>query len=263
VKFAQSFFVLRACWKPVSAVAGVFAVAALAASLALPEAYTAEVQLLIETQAAVPVSQPAPGELATQLDILRSDRVAQQVVSRLKLDRDPSIQARWREETGGRGELAAWYGRELGRHLTVVPRAGSGVVTLAFTGRDPQAAAAIANAFASAYAETNLELRMSAAPGYADGFDGSVRFLRETPASARPPRVTVLAPAIEPARPSGPEAAHWTLLGALFGGMLGAGLALLRERRRPRARGAADLSDRLGLPVLAVLPTVNRRDFSG
>jgi succinoglycan biosynthesis transport protein ExoP len=72
----------------------------------------------------------------------------------------------------------------------------------------------------------------------------------------------VLSPAVEPARPSSPRVALNTVLGALFGGVLGAALALLLELFRPRLRSPSELSERLGVPVLAVLPAVGKREFS-
>jgi len=48
-----------------------------------------------------------PGYMATQVDIITSEQVAQRVVKMLKLDQVPAIQEQWRDATdGGRGTVA-------------------------------------------------------------------------------------------------------------------------------------------------------------
>lgn len=66
--------------------------------------------------------------------------------------------------------------------------------------------------------------------------------------------VALLTPAAEPFLPSSPKLMLNLLVGALFGLMLGAAVALLREMGDRRARTAQDVIDALGLPMLASIP---------
>lgn len=64
----------------------------------------------------------------------------------------------------------------------------------------------------------------------------------------------VLAPAAAPLDPTRPPLPLALVFGLLAGGLLGAALAFVAEQRRPRLRLPEDLSQVLGLPVLASLP---------
>lgn len=187
----QILLILKARWSWPAAAALLLALAALAVSLALPKRYGAEAQLLIDPGSSDPIlgAPPAPGTLtsymATQVDVIGSDRVAQRALRRLRLDEDPEIRRRWLEQTGGRGSPQVWYGRELKRRLSVVPTRDSNVVTIGYSGEDPRRAADIANAVAAAYIDTHLELRVEPARQYAGWFDERTRELRDKLEAAR------------------------------------------------------------------------------
>ncbi|CAL1240852.1 chain length determinant protein EpsF [Candidatus Methylocalor cossyra] len=187
----QLWRVVRAQWRMILAVQGTVVVVALLANLFLPKRYVAETQLVIDTKSADPIlgailtATTIASYLTTQADIIRSDRVAQRVVTRLGLDQDPAVRARWQTETEGKIPLEIWYGRVLKRHLNVLPARDSSVITVAYTAQDPHRAAAVANAFAQAYIETNLELKVEPAKEYARWFDERTRSLRENLAAAQ------------------------------------------------------------------------------
>jgi non-specific protein-tyrosine kinase len=65
---------------------------------------------------------------------------------------------------------------------------------------------------------------------------------------------SVIEPALLPTAPSSPNYPRNTLLGLFVGGMLGAGLAFLRERLDDRFRDRADLERLIEAPVLATVP---------
>ena len=73
--------------------------AAVGVGAKLPERYRASTTLMIDTGAADPVTGAwmgrSPTLLATQADVIRSERVAQDVVQRLGLDRDPAFKGAW------------------------------------------------------------------------------------------------------------------------------------------------------------------------
>ena len=83
------------------------------------------------------------------------------------------------EATGGEGPIEVWLARALKGQLEVIPSRDSSVINIAYTGRDPEFAATMANAFAQAYIATTLELKVEPAREYAAWFDERTRALRE------------------------------------------------------------------------------------
>lgn len=175
--FHQFLLILRARWLVAAGVLGVVCATTLIVSLVLPRQYTAETALVIDAKSADPIAgailpaQMMAGYMATQVDIINSARVAERVASRLKLDEVPVIREEWQAATEGRGEIRTWIAALLQKKLAVKPSRESNVINIAFTGNDPQFSAAVANAFAQAYIEVNLELKVEPARQYARWFD--------------------------------------------------------------------------------------------
>lgn len=151
----------------------------------LPKQYTASTALVVDVKSPDPVTgmmlagMMAPGYMATQMDIINSDRVAKTVVSTLGLDRNPAVRAQWQEETQGKGTPLDWLAAGLRNSLEVVPSPQSNVINIEFTGSDPGFAVAIANAFAQAYIDVNLELRVAPAREYAKFFNEQTQSARD------------------------------------------------------------------------------------
>jgi len=181
----QILLVLRARWKlVVLTLLGTVAVT-LAVSLLLPKQYTASATVVLDVKSPDPIAGmtlPAlvmPGYMATQVDIINSDRVAQKVVKALKLDQDPTVRQEWLDDTGGKGQLEVWLAELLQKKLDVKPSRDSNVIKINFKAIDPGFAAAIANAFAQSYIHTTIELRVEPARQYAQWFEGQGKALRE------------------------------------------------------------------------------------
>jgi succinoglycan biosynthesis transport protein ExoP len=181
----QFLLILRARWLIVLGVFATVVGTALAVSLQLPKAYTASTAVVIDVQSADPIAglilpgQFMPGYMATQVDIITSERVAQRVVKMLKLDQVAAIREQWLEATGGRGTLEQWRAPLLLAKLDVKPSRDSNVINIGFSDPDPQVVSAVANAFAQAYIDTSLELRVEPAKQYAAWFDARTRQLRD------------------------------------------------------------------------------------
>lgn len=154
-------------------------------SLLWPKSYTASTAIVLDVKSPDPVAGVllpglmSPGYMATQVDIINSDRVARRVVRLLRLHESPVIKEQWQEATEGRGDMVAWLALLLQRKVDVKPARDSNVIDINFTGADPGFAAAIANAFAKAYIDVNLELKVEPAKQYADWFDEQVRQYRD------------------------------------------------------------------------------------
>jgi len=183
--FRQFLLILRARWHCVIlTLLGVVATT-LVVSLILPKQYTSNAAVVVDVKSADPISgllfpgQIAPSYMATQVDIIQSERVAQRVVKMLRLAENPTARQQWQDDTDGKGSIEVWLATLLQKKLDVKPSRESNVLNIAYTAVDPRFAAAIANAFAQAYVDTNLELKVEPAKQYVAWFDERTRQLRE------------------------------------------------------------------------------------
>lgn len=153
-------------------------------SLVLPKEYSASTSLVIDVKSPDPIAgmvlqgMMAPGYMATQVDIISSDRVAMRVVKMLGFDKSKEAVEQWQDATDGRGSLEAFYAEQLQKKLDIKPSRESNVIEVKFTGRDPRFAAAVANAFAQAYIETSIDLRAEPARQYTQWFEERQKELR-------------------------------------------------------------------------------------
>lgn len=180
----QFLLILRAHLRLAALIALAAVVAALAVSLLMPKKYQAQTSVLVDVRTPDPVAGAAmsglvaPSYMATQVDIIGGDWVAQRVVKMLKLDENPDTRAKWVKETGGRGSLDTWLAESLQKGLQVQPARESNVINISYKGSDPQAVAATVNAFAQAYLDVNLALKTEPAKVYAQWFDEQTKASR-------------------------------------------------------------------------------------
>jgi chain length determinant protein EpsF len=109
--------------------------------------------------------------MATQVDILNSERVALRVVRNLRLADNADVRAQWQEATDGEGTIEQWLIGLFRKSLVVEPSRESSVINVAYTAPDPRFAAGLANAFVEAYTQTSLELRVNPARQFSGFFD--------------------------------------------------------------------------------------------
>jgi chain length determinant protein EpsF len=184
MNFTQFLLILRARWRVATLALLVTVATTVGVSLLLPSSYTATVSLVVDSKSKDPVtgvlfpSQLLPGYLATQVDIINSRNVALKVVDGLKLTQSPSVRADFQKDTGGQGDIRYWVADLLLKKLDVQPSRESSVIGVNFSGTDPRFAAIVANAFAQAYVQTNLDLRVDPARQTNDWYEGQVKQLR-------------------------------------------------------------------------------------
>ncbi|MGZ5181596.1 MAG: chain length determinant protein EpsF [Ramlibacter sp.] len=160
-------------------------VLALAWTLLRPSYYTARAPVLVDIRSQDPLAQPTyqsivpAAYMATQIDIARSDRVAERVVDMLGLEKDPKAVEDWKKATGGRGSMKAWLASDLQSGLDVKPARESNIINIAWTGRTPQQAAKVANAFSEAYLDIALDIKTDPAKKYSTWFDEQLKFARD------------------------------------------------------------------------------------
>lgn len=183
--FSQFLTVLRARWLTGTALFVVVVAIALAGSLLWPKSYTSSASVLVDTKGADPITGPmynqmvSPGYLATQVDLVQSERVARKAITSLRLLENAQLRSEWIEATKGVGDYAAWLAGVMGRKLEVKPGRESNVITVSFTSQDPAFSAAVANAYVRGYLQTTLELRTEPARQYSNFFDDRAKKFRE------------------------------------------------------------------------------------
>jgi chain length determinant protein EpsF len=179
----QFILVLLARWKVAVGIFVVVLLAGIVMTLLSTKLYTASATVVVDSKSD-PIAgvayqaQLMSGYIATQVDIITSERVAQRVVKLLKLDQDPAYVDQWRDSTNGKGDLSVWLGGKLQKHLAVTPSRDSSVIDISVEYPDPKFAAVLANAFAQAYMDTTIELRVDPAKQYAAWFDERSQALR-------------------------------------------------------------------------------------
>jgi len=182
--FRQFLRIIRARKLVVLASLALFVAVALALTLLLPKRYSASASVLVDFKAVDPVlgnympAQAVPGYVATQVDIIQSRAVALKVVKALRLSDNAAIHQQYLDDTGGRGQMQDWLADLLLKKLDVRPSRESSVVEISYSSPDPKFAAAMANAFAQAYIEENLDLKMFPAQKTAIWFDKQKAELR-------------------------------------------------------------------------------------
>jgi succinoglycan biosynthesis transport protein ExoP len=185
---AQLWVVLQGRWRAALAVAaGVFALI-MAASVLLwffmPN-YTASAAVVLDVKSPDPIAGIVlPGMnvssyMATQVEVMESDRVALRAIDTLKLDHDRELRDDWMSDTDGRGDFRAWLVERISRKLDAKPGRESNTITVKYTAHDPERAARVANAFVDAYIDVTLQLRVEPAVQYNAVFDDRSRQLRE------------------------------------------------------------------------------------
>src|SRR2546421_783036 len=160
--------------------------AATLASMVMPKSYRATVSVLVDTKDEQSLSdalrplvlpQERTSYLQTQVDILTSPKVARQVVEKLRLTQDRAALAalgvRLRNDQRDEDRVVD----SLLRHFKA-ETSQSSVIQASFTTADARLAATIANAFADAYVNTMLELRVAPTRKAAAWFEEQLKGLR-------------------------------------------------------------------------------------
>lgn len=161
----------------------VVAATGIAITLLMPRQYTAETSLVVEMRidpalGALAPALASPSYMQTQIEILKSERVASRAVTLLGVERSAAAVAQWREETKAKIPLARYFAGVLSRGLSVEPPRGSNIINLSFSAPDPIFAQAAANAFAQAYMDVSVDLRVAPARQSAGFLEEQTKSLR-------------------------------------------------------------------------------------
>lgn len=158
----------------------------IAVSLLLPKQYIAKTSLVLDQRGIDPITGVmlpaqmlmATSYMATQLDVIASHNVALKVVKSLKLDENQELKELF-QDSDGIGEIRDWAADLLLKNLEVKPSRESSILQICFSSVEPEFSALVANAFAEAYIQTTVELKVQPAKLNADWFDSQLSSLRK------------------------------------------------------------------------------------
>jgi succinoglycan biosynthesis transport protein ExoP len=159
-------------------------IATLIVSMLLPKQYIATTDLVLDQRGIDPITgnvlptQLISGYMETQIDIISSHNVAHKVATALKLDEDPKLRADF-EKKKESGDIHDWIADNLLTKLNAKPFKLSNIVKISYSSPDPKLSAQLANAFAQAYIQTTVELKVQVAKLNADWFDAQLNNLRK------------------------------------------------------------------------------------
>ena len=174
MNLAHFLAVLRARWLSAVVVFGVVFAAAILYLVFATRVYTATASLLVDAKPD-PVSSmiyggATPSMINTQLEIIRSDRVALRVIQNLKLADLADMRSAWASAKSGQ-TIQEWLTELIENGLDPKVNApGSNVINIAYKSADPRFASTVANAYVQAYLETSIELRVDPAKQYSGFF---------------------------------------------------------------------------------------------
>lgn len=176
--------IVRARWRIIALVLLLSLVSAAAVAVFMPRQYTASAAMVIDTPPdpvalMMNMGGVSPAFMATQADVIQSERVAQRVARNLQLTTNPQIREAWFDATDGKGAIDDWLTGFLRTNIEAKPSRDSNVVAVSYIDRDPRFAADVANAFVQAYIDTSVEMRVDPARQYGAFVDSRMKEARE------------------------------------------------------------------------------------
>jgi uncharacterized protein involved in exopolysaccharide biosynthesis len=131
-------------------------------------------------------AQMASSYVATQLDIIRSQKVALKVIDQLGLDREPAWRQAYADADASPTPIREWIASQMADNLDAEQLPNSSrVLTITYEAMSAPQAAKVANAFAQAYLATALELTVDPARRNAAWFDRQLKSMRAQLEEAR------------------------------------------------------------------------------
>lgn len=186
--FTQILAILRARWLAATVVFTLIFGGIVGVTLWLPKQYSSTATVLLDFKNSDPITGQNFGGVVpisfvvTQVDVIRSGRVVQQVIDRLRLRDNEGLRAEYAESSAAATTTYEAWLVELLRdrdRLDIRPTKDSGALNITFTSPDPGFAAALANAFAESYIATSVQLRNEPARQSGTFFDTQARSAKE------------------------------------------------------------------------------------
>ena len=182
----QFLAIMKARWIPALIVTVLVTAGTAVANLVMPKVYMAQATVLLDNRSADPVAGTQLASivvnqsyLATQSDVISSDRVSGLVIRDMRLGENVELRKEWVKDTKGQGDFDVWLGNKLRKGLEVKPSATSATLSVAYSAADPKFAAAMTNAFVKAYVDTSLAMRVDPTKRYNSFFEEQSKEMRD------------------------------------------------------------------------------------
>ena len=260
---------IRHQWVLVASCAAVAGAAALAYSLAVTPQYTASAQLLFRNPA-------LDSALFGSIPFKGSSDPAREAATNLALANVPMV-----SQTAAKTLGAGFTSGRVRSAVTVAPSGASDVVYVSATDPSPEAAAAMANAYAASFVQVRqkadrakVELALSkvtqelqAGQGGEAAFSGGSASLQNQAdqlrvlQSLQTGNAEVIQAASPPGDPSSPQTNRNVILALFLGFLIGVGTVLLKDRLNNRLRTPDQLAELTGLPILCTVPESENIDL--
>jgi chain length determinant protein EpsF len=185
MSLTQLLIVLRARWRIAIMVLLMVGLLAIGVTAMLPKKYTASASVVLDVKSPDPImgvvlpGMTSSSYMATQADVMQSERVSLRAIEMLKLEQMPENRAMWMGSTNGAGDYRSFLSDMLLKDLSVRPSRESNVLMVTYTSKNPTMAAAVANAFVDAYVATTIDLRTEPAKQYGSFFDDRAKAARD------------------------------------------------------------------------------------
>ncbi|MDY7547133.1 chain length determinant protein EpsF [Glaciimonas sp. CA11.2] len=182
--FPQLLIILRARYKIILLTLFITVALTVAVSLVLPKTYKTSTTLLLNFKGTDPVSgqvlptQLASGYMATQVDLITSRSVALKVADNMRLANNPVVLQRFKKVNKGEGSIREYLADYLLKMVEVAPTRESSMLEIIGKGSDPILAASVANGFAAAYQQLNLQIKITPLQQASKYFEIQVKNLR-------------------------------------------------------------------------------------
>lgn len=181
----QVYTVMKAKWKLAASILALTVVTTMIVTFFLPKQYTAKASVLVDIKSPDPIAGMvlpglmSPSYMATQVDIINSEKVANKVIQAMGLTNVEQLREQWSDDTQQQGSFESWLADMLHKKLDVRPSRESSVINISYESTDPRFSAALANAFVKAYIDATIELRADPARNYSTLFGAQAQELRK------------------------------------------------------------------------------------
>lgn len=162
----QLFLILKARVKVIVITVAIALGLAIALNLLLPKTYRASTTLVVNYKGVDTLTglSLAPtlmtGFMNTQIDIINSHAVAKRVVESLNLAESPKIKEDYTKSGNEATDINDWLADVMLRKMDAKPSRESSIIEISYSSVDPHFSAILANAFAAAYQEASLKLKV-------------------------------------------------------------------------------------------------------
>ena len=149
----------------------------------LPKRYTATSSLILDVGDRNPITGLVENTgrtyLRTQVKLIESLRVARLVVDRLNLTQSPYFRQLYDSSDHGTVDIKTWVANYLTGDVSAQSDGGSEILSISYSSNSPDIAARVANAFAEAYLQIDLDLKVDPARRNAMWFAAQLNRLRQ------------------------------------------------------------------------------------